>query len=370
MNERTAWIGGRRWDDLAGLARRVVALGITVCAPVLVGIWITDERSDPWVRWGYPPLSALLLVFAWVLLNRPRIAARAAIVCLVLLESWWLSVILGRISEAPDAAAAWMSLLPTPLLDVLVCLMVGYLFQSTRTALLHGTAYATLVTATMAAAFWRIPGGRDYLWETARFGVYLLVALVLLLALSRAKERAATAVAAAARADARASQLRELAYRDELTGIANRRRLIEELSHQAALVGPEHSVSIVYFDLDHFKHVNDTRGHDIGDKALVIVADIARSAVRETDLLARLGGEEFVIVSPGTTRDQAVQLAERLRQAVPSGLGATLGIPITASFGIAELEPGEQAASALRRVDELMYRAKADGRNRVESGEG
>jgi diguanylate cyclase (GGDEF)-like protein len=357
----------RRAEDLAGLARRVVALGIVVGAPVIAGTWFRDAPHDPWVRWGYPPLGAVLLVFGWILIRRPAWALRTAITVLVLLEALWVAVAWGRIAAAPDAASAWGSLVPTPLLGVVVCLIVGFLFQRTRTALVHGAAYSGLITVVIAVALARRPGGGDYLWLSVRYGVYLGVFLVLLLVLSRAKEHVASAVAAAVRADATASRMRDMAYLDELTGIANRRRFLEELGYQAGLVGPSHPVCVVYFDLDSFKQVNDAFGHDVGDRVLRVVADVAGRIVRDGDVLARLGGEEFALVAPATDHEQAVQLAERLRQALPRELAEVTGVRVTASFGVTELRPDEPATSVLRRVDELMYRAKADGRDRVQS---
>ena len=156
-----------------------------------------------------------------------------------------------------------------------------------------------------------------------------------------------------------------MAYLDELTGIANRRRLMEELGHQSGLVTADHPVSVVYFDLDRFKQLNDTRGHELGDRVLRQVAEVADRLVRDGDLLARLGGEEFVVVTPDTDHHRATQLAERLREALPVELSVTVGAAVTASFGVTELRAGEDPASVLRRVDTLMYRAKADGRDRV-----
>ncbi|QTE30374.1 GGDEF domain-containing protein [Pengzhenrongella sicca] len=356
-----------RGGDLAGLARRVVVLGIAVGAPIITVTWFREGSSDPWVRWGYPPLGAALVVFAWILVRKQQWAIRAALTILVLLEALWIVIATGRIADAPDAETAWASLLPTPLLGVVVCLIVGFLFQRTRTALVHGLVFAVLFTAVVAATLSRLPDSGDYLWVSTRYGVYLGVYLVLLLVLSRAKEHVTAAVADAARADATASQLRDMAYLDELTGIANRRRLLDELGFQSGLVSDSHPVGVVYFDLDHFKQVNDAFGHDLGDRVLRVVAEVAGRTVREGDVLARIGGEEFVLVAPATDHGQAVQLAERLRQALPQELAVAVGVRVTASFGVTELRPGEPALSVLRRVDELMYGAKAQGRDRVHS---
>lgn len=367
---RTARGAGRRPDDFAVLARRVVAIGIVVCVPVMVGIWITDARTDPWVRWGYPPLLVFLAAFAWVLLRRSRWAVRAALVTLVGLETWWVLVLVGRIAQAPDAASAWASLAPTPMLDVAVCLLVGFLFQAPRTAAIHGGAYAMVVTVTIAVGLLRRPEVGDAWWLAVRYGVYLGVFIGLLFVLSRAKERVAAAVAEAAAADETASRMREMAYRDELTGLANRRRLLEELRFQAGRTGPDHPVSVVYLDLDHFKAVNDGLGHAVGDRVLQVVAEVATQVIGPDDLLARLGGEEFVVVAPGTDQAAAVRLARQLRESLPEAIGAAIGERVTASYGVVELTPGQDPAEALRQVDALMYRAKADGRDRVQTAEG
>jgi diguanylate cyclase (GGDEF)-like protein len=352
------------------LARRVLALGIAVSIPVLVIVWFVDGPADPWVRWGYPPLLVFLAAFAWVLLRRSEWAVHAALISLVGLETWWVIVAAGRIAEAPDARSGWDSLFPTPLLAVIVCLIVGFQFQRVRVAVLHGSVYSVVVTAVIALSLATRPDPDASIRLAIRYGIYLGVFIVLLLVLSRAKERVVAAVADAAQADATASLMREMAYRDELTGIANRRRLMEELGHQAGVAGPGRPVGVVYFDLDRFKSVNDGLGHAVGDQALRVVAATAGRLVRDGDLLARLGGEEFVLVVPGADHAVAVALAERLRRELPDALEAGIGVRITASFGVAQLGPGEAADAVLHRVDELMYRAKADGRDQVHTAPG
>lgn len=358
-------LGHRRGGDVGVLARRVVALGILPCLPVIAVSWLRESGTDGWVRVGYPLLFAYLLLFSWVLLRRPRLATPFAILTLVGLEAWWLTIIVGRTAQAPDAAAAWGALYPTPLLGVIVCLVVGFLFQRTRVAFAHGLAYAVVTTTLLAMSLRGRPGGEDYVYEAVRFGYYQVVILGLVVVLSVAKERMVWAVDHASRVSATADAMRGMAYRDELTGAANRRRLLEELAHQADRTGGG-PASVVFFDLDHFKRVNDTHGHDAGDRVLRVVADVAARVVRDGDLVARLGGEEFVIVAPGTGRDAAVGLAERLRQAIPDAVEAAVGTRTTASFGVTTLRPGDDAIDVLRRADARMYAAKRGGRDRVE----
>lgn len=367
MDGRIPVLKHRRGDDVGVLARRVVALGIFPCLPIIAISWFRERGHDVWVGVGYPLLFVYLLLFSWVLLRRPRSATLFALITLVGLEVSWLVVIVGRAAEAPDAATAWGSLYPTPLLGVVVCLVVGFLFQRTRVAFGHGLAFAVAATAVLAVSLDRRPGGGEYVYEAIRFGYYLAVVLGLVVVLSVAKERMVWAVDRASRASATAAAMRGMAYRDELTGAANRRRLLEELAHEAEQVGPQRPVSVVFFDLDHFKRVNDTLGHVVGDRVLRVVADVAARAVREGDLVARFGGEEFVIVAPGIDRDDAVGLAERLRRTLPDEVAAAVGIRTTASFGVTVLRPGDDAIDVLRRADARMYAAKRGGRDRVES---
>lgn len=359
-------LGHRRGDDVGVLARRVVALGILPCLPVIAISWLREGSTDPLVGVGYPLLFGYLLLFSWVLLRRPRLANAFAIVTLSSLEAWWLVMIVMRSAESPDAATAWGAMFPTPILGVVVCLVVGFLFQRTRVAFAHGLGYAVVATTVLALALRSRPDGAAYVYEAVRVGYYFAVVLGLVVVLSVAKERMVWAVDRASRASATAAAMRGMAYRDELTGAANRRRLLEELTHQAARVGPRHPVSVVFFDLDHFKHVNDTLGHVAGDRVLRVVVEVAGRVVRERDLVARFGGEEFVVVAPGIDRDDAIGLAERLRHALPDAIAAAVGTRVTASFGVATLRPGDDAIDVLRRADARMYAAKRGGRDRIE----
>jgi diguanylate cyclase (GGDEF)-like protein len=159
-------------------------------------------------------------------------------------------------------------------------------------------------------------------------------------------------------------RLREMTERDPLTNAYNRRHLytiLETESGRARRYGTE--LSVVMFDIDHFKMVNDMHGHLAGDRVLVRIAEIVQQELRNVDLLARYGGEEFLIVTPGVGRQRAVVLAERLRILIAA---ADFGpVPqITCSFGVHEFD-GEDIDSIFRHVDNLLYQAKQKGRNCV-----
>jgi diguanylate cyclase (GGDEF)-like protein len=168
---------------------------------------------------------------------------------------------------------------------------------------------------------------------------------------------------------ARARNLHMLASTDPLTGVANRRH-IERFGAQAVAKARAHNqpLSIVTFDIDHFKQVNDAHGHLVGDQVLMRLAHACQGVLRHGDLLGRTGGEEFLVVLPDTRLDQALPIAQRLR-AASTGLDLS-DVPgqgaVTISLGLSELRPEDDLGALLGRVDRALYRAKSAGRDRIE----
>ena len=156
---------------------------------------------------------------------------------------------------------------------------------------------------------------------------------------------------------------------DPLTGVGNRRRLEQALPLELSRAKRSgESLSAIMCDIDHFKRVNDHYGHEVGDKVLIGIGHVLLSQMRPTDIVTRFGGEEFVVLMPNTGIVSAMEAAQRLRTTIENFEIAPLVEPVTASFGVAELQPDEQGASLLKRIDSAMYVAKASGRNRVERG--
>jgi diguanylate cyclase (GGDEF)-like protein len=157
------------------------------------------------------------------------------------------------------------------------------------------------------------------------------------------------------------------AVTDELTDLANRRRFMEVLHQEVARAARfDQPLALVLFDLDYFKQINDKYGHQVGDEVLRATAAVIRGRVRETDLPARVGGEEFGVILSGTDVRGATALAENLRIDLTQ-LVDVLGpdSPVTASFGVAEISRGGSAEFLIGSADRALYRAKALGRNRV-----
>ncbi|MGQ0642395.1 MAG: GGDEF domain-containing protein, partial [Gemmatimonadaceae bacterium] len=167
-------------------------------------------------------------------------------------------------------------------------------------------------------------------------------------------------------------RLEQLASTDPLTDVLNRRALAERLLGEMERVRRyETTVSILLIDLDFFKRVNDTHGHLVGDDVLTEVAELLQRAVRAVDVVARFGGEEFVIVLPETGAPGAAAFAERIREHVEAKTFVEAsdgsGLRITASIGVAIFpSPGVQTVEdLLAKADQALYRAKAEGRNLV-----
>lgn len=153
-------------------------------------------------------------------------------------------------------------------------------------------------------------------------------------------------------------ELEQLSRTDPLTGAANRRHLDRELARELSRADRAGTpLSLAFLDLDHFKRFNDTRGHPAGDVLLAELVAAWRDVLRPVDLLARFGGEEFVVVFPGSTMPQAAVAVERLRALVPNGQ--------TCSAGLTDLLPGERADALIARADHALYQAKSNGRDQT-----
>lgn len=162
-------------------------------------------------------------------------------------------------------------------------------------------------------------------------------------------------------------QLEKLSVTDKLTGVYNRHYLDKVLSEQLALVQRyENTMSVALFDLDYFKHVNDEYGHQTGDKVLKVFADLVQKQIRTNDVFGRWGGEEFLLIYPGTNKAQATEATNKIRKALEAH-HFDEGFTQTVSAGVVEATPGYSANELLSLVDKRLYLAKEAGRNQVVS---
>ncbi len=165
-------------------------------------------------------------------------------------------------------------------------------------------------------------------------------------------------------------ELERRAYSDYLTGLANRRYFLEQAENELArALRYRNELSILMLDVDHFKQVNDTYGHKVGDIVLKKLSEVCRATLRDVDIVGRIGGEEFAILLPETGLEQALEAAERLRAAIDAArvaLNDDLPLHFTASFGVTTLnEKDANIDVLLNQADQALYRAKGTGRNRT-----
>jgi diguanylate cyclase (GGDEF)-like protein len=163
-----------------------------------------------------------------------------------------------------------------------------------------------------------------------------------------------------------AEELKRMAATDELTGLANRRHYLDlssqEIKRARRLNKP---LTVCVLDVDHFKHINDNHGHAVGDAALRAVAEACRDSLREMDILARFGGEEFTITLPDTDALAAQEVAERLRARIEAVRLDVDGLRLSATIGLAERRDDDDIEQLLMRADQALYEGKRGGRNRV-----
>jgi diguanylate cyclase (GGDEF)-like protein/PAS domain S-box-containing protein len=166
-------------------------------------------------------------------------------------------------------------------------------------------------------------------------------------------------------------ELREIAYRDQLTGLPNRRFLDQHLLSQLDMARKlETTFSIAFVDIDFFKRVNDTYGHLVGDETLKMLSKTLTSGLRTSDILGRWGGEEFVFILPCNNAKDLTTICEKLRMLVENSTVERTGsnFKITISIGATIMIPGDTMETMVHRADQLLYASKANGRNKVTVG--
>jgi len=153
---------------------------------------------------------------------------------------------------------------------------------------------------------------------------------------------------------------------DPLTGLSNRREFMNKLDKEIeSLCSTCKPLSIIMADIDDFKEVNDTRGHPEGDRVLQLFAEILNEIISPRRTTVRYGGEEFIVMLPETTSEEATEIAEQVRKNFEKETEKKLGFTVTASFGVATFKPSDTKSSILKRVDDALYSAKSGGKNRV-----
>ena len=357
--------------------------------------WVltTDKRQR--IRLAMSGLAALLMVFCLVVMNS---VAAAGLASTAEVRVWTACSVLGLIAVYAAIRSGWSRRFKDPALTLAqilyaitccaaafviagpargvtlpilaIILMFGIFGLTTRQML--GVLVYSLVAFGVASGVVAARDEPDY--PTVVAAAYVGMVVVVLLSSTFLTTRVQSTREHLRRQKAELAQaleqIRQLATHDDLTGLLNRRAMLDRMQleqHRSLRSGSP--LLIAQLDIDHFKAVNDTHGHAAGDLVLQSFADTVRRNVRDTDVLARWGGEEFVLLLCDTPAADAVALMERLRQAVqamqvPVAQGGQ-PITVTVSIGLARHTPADPLAGTLERADRALYAAKAGGRNRV-----
>lgn len=357
--------------------------------------WVltTDKRQR--IRLAMSGLAALLMVCCLVVMNS---VAAAGLASTAEVRVWTACSVLGLIAVYAAIRSGWSRRFKDPALTLAqilyaitccvaafviagpargvtlpilaIILMFGIFGLTTRQML--GVLVYSLVAFGVASGVVAARDEPDY--PTVVAAAYVGMVVVVLLSSTFLTTRVQSTREHLRRQKAELAQaleqIRQLATHDDLTGLLNRRAMLDRMQleqHRSLRSGSP--LLIAQLDIDHFKAVNDTHGHAAGDLVLQRFADTVRRNVRDTDVLARWGGEEFVLLLCDTPAADAVALMERLRQAVqamqvpvPQSGGP---ITVTVSIGLARHAPADPLAGTLERADQALYAAKAGGRNRV-----
>ena len=353
----------------------------------------TDKRQR--IRLAMSGLAALIMVFCLVVMNS---VAAAGLASTAEVRVWTACSVLGLIAVYAAIRSGWSRRFKDPALTLAqilyaitccaaafviagpargvtlpilaIILMFGIFGLTTRQML--GVLVYSLVAFGVASGVVAARDEPDY--PTVVAAAYVGMVVVVLLSSTFLTTRVQSTREHLRRQKAELAQaleqIRQLATHDDLTGLLNRRAMLDRMQlEQRRSLRSGSPLLIAQLDIDHFKAVNDTHGHAAGDLVLQSFADTVRRNVRDTDVLARWGGEEFVLLLCDTPAADAVALMERLRQAVqamqvPVAQGGQ-PITVTVSIGLARHTPADPLAGTLERADRALYAAKAGGRNRV-----
>lgn len=310
--------------------------------------WFLRQGLDVYVRYMYPFFLLNALICALMLANprvRVKISERYTLIVFTFIV---LSKFVYEVyAKTPTQTSSSELTESVYWLAAMLVLMI-YMVLETRAGLFAAMALAGIMMAVGLPGLISeaLAGDVSRLFGFGRFLTFMAGMVPFMYVISSVKERLAVE--------------RWHSSTDVLTGAANRRKLLDVLG------AVRHGCSVILFDLDHFKAINDTFGHEAGDSVLREVAARAREVLRSNkgDTIGRWGGEEFLVVLPDVMHEQALEVAERLRYSLAAHGFGQVG-QVTASFGVASSNQPDALLELIRHADDAMYRAKQAGRNRV-----
>lgn len=350
-------------DPIAAVKRSIFLVATPVGILIMLFVWVTSLRQGDISRLNtfiLPLLASFFLTLVLLLwsdvitLRTFELIVYASVMAYALCD--FASVIITTILTNGTFNTSLILWLP-------FVYILGFLILSTNRALWLSALFllSTLLLGATACLYFLVNGlaiqNIELLVEIYAAGAFYIAVLYLV---ARIKERYASEVVVA-------DDMSKLAMTDSVTQLNNRRLLNHYLKEEVNRAERHNQpLSILLFDLDLFKKINDTHGHNAGDEVLHEVAQLLRQIIRTSDPFGRWGGDEFLCLATNTTGEKAVELAERLRDAVQQHNFGVAG-KVTASFGVTSYQKGDKPETLIRRADLGLYKAKAGGRNRVEA---
>ncbi|MEO5688008.1 MAG: GGDEF domain-containing protein [Burkholderiaceae bacterium] len=343
------------------LMRRVVLLMFAAGVLAVLAIWhmeALDGTIDAVDRIGYPAMVLIFSTSLVALWRHPQVLGWVrwigflSITLVLLVDLWHQIHQPGPLLGNYNSLTLW-NWLP-------LCYAMAFFMLATRQAFF---AAASILAFFALCTLIRSSAGTSYAMSDRSLMINTLISHVVLVVCLTGMVWLKYVVTMQGE---QATQLNLLAATDALTGLANRRRTLQLLDQLARDCRLDLAPVVLLCDLDHFKQINDGWGHAMGDQVLVAVASALRASTRDADMVARWGGEEFLVVLPVTRDGEASELAERLRLRVEALQVADrhqCPVPVTLSIGIARLCANETGSGWLKRADEALYLAKAEGRN-------
>lgn len=351
-----------KYDSLAHLKTYVLRIVLLSGVVGISLIWLNESFFHvlrPMDFVAYPIFASVFLILAGLLSWRRRYY-QIVIVLTFLIFIIYIVMYAFYTIQIEQKQARIYSVSTYLQLISLMYITAFVFFIRMRSLILTFAGLISLSTMMIFYAVLNMPNANDALSKSFLINNFVFHALqvAILLVSSRITEQFT-------KVEAQTEVLKQMASVDYLTGTANRRHIENIIAHSFSS-SPD-DLAIVMLDIDHFKQINDTHGHDVGDQALICVSRRLREHMRSSDTLGRWGGEEFVVVAPNTDLEQAARLAERLRLVLLEN--SSQEFALTASFGVAVYRHDDTPDSLVKRADQALYRAKDRGRNCVELAE-
>lgn len=323
--------------------------------PSILAVWLQHRQENPFIAWAYPLLMVSLLMWSFALLW-PRIPLmiieRSVLVGVSLL---FLSKFMFLLLFSKDLQQQWAEI--EAIFWVFVFLFI-ISFMTFRRDLALGYCL-TIIALSLGVGMWYFWGFSHPLWvEFVRLEVRIAGIALLIFLLARAKDELNQTMA-------EVNRIQHIAYTDVLTQLPNRRAITALLEEHLLC---KRKLAVILADVDHFKRINDTFGHETGDRVLREVGECLHTQLRASDVIGRWGGEEFIILVLEDQPQRVHQLTTRLRDVIETH-PFTDNIPITLSFGVTLMSDHDTLKTLVNRADVALYRAKNNGRNRVEWAE-